>query len=178
MRLRDRDPAALATFFDYYFPKIFALAQRMMGDPAQAEDVTQEVFLKVHRALHRIDPERDPEPWLRTIVCNACREYWRGKHHRASRRSVSLQEIPDWEARHPRSTGTPESAAIQSESHDALRRALRALPESLREVVVLFDYAGLSHKEIALALGASHAAVRKRYSRALAALSNMLRDRE
>ena len=48
--------------------------------------------------------------------------------------------------------------------------------ESLREVVVLYDYEGMSHKEIAVVLGASHAAVRKRYSRALAALATALKD--
>jgi RNA polymerase sigma-70 factor (ECF subfamily) len=178
LRLRNRDPSALASFFERYLEQIFGLAHHMMGDRGQAEEVTQEVFLKVHRALERLDPDRDPTPWLTTIVCHACREVWRGAHYKASRRSVSLEDIQDWKASHPRASGTPESVALRAERHAVVQRALLALPDNLREVVVLHDWAGLNHKEIAVALEVSHDAVRKRYSRALAALAKILKDWE
>lgn len=176
VRLRQRDPAAMESFFDRYFERIYALAHRMMGDREQAEEVTQDVFLRVNRGIERLDPDRDPGPWLTAIVCNACREVWRGAHHRALKRSVSLDDVEDWHAEHPRAQGTPETSALEAERREVVRGALRELPETLREVVVLYDYEGMSHKEIAVALGASHAAVRKRYSRALAALATALKD--
>jgi RNA polymerase sigma-70 factor (ECF subfamily) len=176
LRLRNRDADAMAAFFDRYFDRIYALAHRMMGDREQAEEVTQDVFLRVNKGIGRLDPDRDPGPWLTTIVCNACREVWRGAHFKALKRSVSLDEVADWQAGHPRATGTPETSALTAERHQAVRQALRALPESLREVVVLYDYEGMNHKEIAAVLGATHAAVRKRYSRALAALAKALKD--
>jgi RNA polymerase sigma-70 factor (ECF subfamily) len=178
LRLRSRDPTALASFFDRYFEWIFGLAHHLMRDRGQAEEVTQEIFLKVHRAVDRLYPDRDPAPWLTAIVCNACREVWRSAHYKASRRSVSLEDIQDWETSHPRAPGTPESAALRAERHDVVRRALLALPDALRETVVLHDWAGLNHKEIAAALEVSHDAVRKRYSRALGALAKMLKDWE
>ena len=63
-RVRTRDPAALGALFDAYIGRIYGLAMRMTGDRAAAEDVTQETFLKVHRAAHQLDPARDPGPWL------------------------------------------------------------------------------------------------------------------
>src|SRR5205814_249964 len=76
-RARDRDPEALAAFFEAYFDRIYALVYRLLGNRAAAEDVTQEVFLKVHRAVDRLDPQRDPGAWLSTIAYNACRDLWR-----------------------------------------------------------------------------------------------------
>ena len=177
-RVRSRDEAALRAFFDRYFDWIYSIAFRMLGERALAEDISQDVFLKVHRALDRLDPDRDPAPWLATIVGNACREYWRGRHHKASTRSVPIEEIADWKSGHPRAEGDPEQQFLEQERHGKLRQAVSELPDSLQEVVILHDFREMSHKEIAAALGASHAAVRKRYSRALAALLPRLKDDE
>jgi RNA polymerase sigma-70 factor (ECF subfamily) len=175
-KLRRRDRAALASFFDRYFDGIFSLAYRLLGDRPQAEDVTQDVFLKIYRGIDRLDPDRDPQPWVTTIVCNACREHWRGRHHKASMRSHSLEDLPDSDARHPSLESTPETDLLRSESERKVQQAVMQLPEALREVVMLRDYHGLSHKEIASALDSTHDAVRKRYSRALAMLSDQLKD--
>jgi RNA polymerase sigma-70 factor (ECF subfamily) len=173
-RVRARDSDALGRFFDRYFGFVHGIAARMTGDGSLAEDVTQEVFLKVHRAIDRLDPTRDPAPWLTTITCNACREHWRGRHHRAGLRSRSIDEIEDWDRDHPRDSGDPEAEYGRKQKRRRIEAALGRLPEKLREVVILRDWQGLDHREIAEALGASHAAVRKRYSRALAALAEDL----
>jgi RNA polymerase sigma-70 factor (ECF subfamily) len=178
VRVRDRDPEALAAFFDRYFGRIFSLAYRMLGDRTAAEDVSQEIFLKVHRAIDRLDPERDPGPWLTTIACNACREYWRGRHQKMALRSESIDEIADWEGRHPRAEGSPETELLSGERRAQVQDAIRQLPESLREVVVLHDYEGLSHQEVAVAVGTTYAAVRKRYSRAVGRLAKILKRNE
>ena len=171
-----RDPAALGRFFDRYFDRIYALAYRMLGDPTSAEDVSQEVFLKVHRAIDRLDPERDPMPWLTAITCNACRELWRNRHSKAATRSTPLDEIGDWERDHPVASDSPEQEVLTSERALAVQRAVEKLPENLREVVILHDWQGLGHQEIATIVDASYAAVRKRYSRALAALAELLEN--
>mgnify|MGYP001825861868 CR=1 FL=1 len=66
-RVRTRDPEALGALVDAYSGRIFGLDIRMTGDRAAAEDVTQETFLKVHRAAHQLDATRDPGPWLLTL---------------------------------------------------------------------------------------------------------------
>lgn len=175
--MRRLEPEALGAFFDRYFPLIHGLAFRLLGNPAQAEDVCQDVFLRVHRGLYRLDTSRDPAPWLATIVGNACREFWRGKHYRAGRRSVPISEIGDWQDDHPRSADTPESEMLRAEQQRRVRRAILDLPDPLREVVVLHDFQRLTHQEIADAVGASHDAIRKRHSRALARLAEALKER-
>src|SRR5262245_15515908 len=58
--VRARDKDALGALFEAYFDRVYGLVRRLLGNVTLAEDVTQEVFLKVHRAAHRIDPDRDP----------------------------------------------------------------------------------------------------------------------
>lgn len=176
--MRRLEPQALGAFFDRYFHLIHGLAFRLLGDAVHAEDVCQDVFLRVHRGLFGLDTRRDPAPWLATIVTNACREFWRGKHYQAGQRSVPIAEIGDWQDDHPRSTETPESDLLRTEQQRRVRSAVLELPDQLREVVVLHDFQRLTHQEIAHATGASHEAIRKRHSRALAKLAEALKERK
>src|SRR5262245_36283784 len=175
-RVRLRDPEALAAFFERYFDRVYGLIYRLLGDRAQAEDVTQEVFLKVHRAADRIDPMRDPMPWLMTIAHNACRDLWRSNAWKLTRRSASLDGDSPLAETLSRGTNDPERDLLASERERLVQAALRQLPEPLRVAILLHDYQGLGHDEIAAITGVQHAAVRKRYSRALAALGRLLKD--
>ena len=66
--VRRREPEALGRFFDRYFDRIHGLAYRLLGDRPAAEDVAQEVFLKVHRACDRLDPERSLRAFAAALV--------------------------------------------------------------------------------------------------------------
>ena len=90
--MRARDERALGAFFDRYFDRIFAVTYRLLGDRQAAEDASQDVFLKAYRAAERIDPDRDPYPWLLAIAYNTCRDLWRSGAHRMARRSAGLLE--------------------------------------------------------------------------------------
>ncbi len=173
--VRKRHPDALSALFDYGFDRIFALASRLVGERATAEDIAQEVFLKVHRAAHQLDPNRDPMPWLLTITSNACRDHWRSSKGRpiTDVDAVEAEGVPELR------TGPhhdPERAVLTTERERFVREAIMQLPDSLRLVVILHDYENLTHDEIAPIVGTSHAAVRKRYSRALASLAESLKD--
>jgi len=174
-RVAARDPAALATFFETYFDRVYGLVFRMLGDRTQAEDATADVFLKVHRSADRLDPARDPMPWLATIAANSCRDLWRSGAEKMRRTAV---QVDDPAVRDRLTTGTndPERDALVREREDHVRAAVEALPEDLRQSVLLYDYAGLSHEDIAKSLGVTHDAARKRHSRALAALGRALGD--
>lgn len=176
-RMRRRDPDALAAFFDAYFDRVYSLAFRLVGEHAAAEDLTQEVFIKLYRAADRIDPTRDPVPWIVTITYNACRDAWRSPAHRMARRSTSLED-PDGpgDALRP-DRDDPERRLIARQRERLVQHAVMRLPQAMRAVVILHDYDGLTHDEIAEITGVSHAAIRKRYSRALAALGGLLRGR-
>jgi RNA polymerase sigma-70 factor (ECF subfamily) len=72
----------------------------------------------------------------------------------------------------------PDRRLLTTEQEEQVQRAIEALPDQLREVVLLRDYEGLEHEQIADLVGATSAAVRKRYSRALARLGELLQDEE
>jgi RNA polymerase sigma factor (sigma-70 family) len=175
-RVRARDRDALALLFDRCFDRVYALARRLTGQDAAAEDVTQEVFLKVYRSAHTLDPGRDPAPWLATITYNACRERWRSRSSKQARRSVPLDDGSLAAAPLVAGGENPERRTIENERAERVAHAVESLDEPLRTVVVLHDYEGLAHAEIATIVGARETAVRKRYSRALAQLREHLKD--
>jgi RNA polymerase sigma-70 factor (ECF subfamily) len=175
-RVRARDPEALGAFFERYFDRVYGLVYYLLGERAAAEDVTQEVFLKVHRAAAQLDASRDPAPWLAAIAYNTCRDLWRSSAYRMTRRSASIEQDPAVTSR-LRHGDDPEQLALRTERERLVREAIARLPEPMRSAVLLYDYQGLSHQEVAQVMGVHHAAARKRYSRALAALGNLLREK-
>ena len=174
--MRARDPEALGAFFERYFDRVYGLVFHLLGERAAAEDVTQEVFLKVHRAAAQLDPTRDPAPWLSTIAYNSCRDLWRSGAYRMARRSASVEQDAAVAMRLAHGDD-PERALLGAERERLVRDAIADLPEPLRAVVLLYDYQGLNHQEIARVLNVNHAAARKRYSRALAALGKRLKEK-
>jgi RNA polymerase sigma-70 factor (ECF subfamily) len=172
--VRRRDPEALAAFFEQHFDRVYGLVYRLLGDRHSAQDATQDVFLKIHRAAHTLDPSRDPGPWITTIAYNICRDLWRSGAYRLSRQAVSIDD-PDHGGRSVASSGEdPEGSLIAAERRDQVQKAIGSIPENLRTVVVLREYQGLSYEEIASMTGTTPVAARKRYSRALTELGKLL----
>lgn len=174
-RVRERDPEALGLFFEHYFERVYRVVYRLLGERAAAEDVTQDVFAKVHRAAGQLDPARDPGPWLTAIAYNSCRDLWRSGAFRLARHSSSIESDPAIAARLTTGANDPELDLLAAERHRLVREAIERLPEPLRLAILLYDYQGMSHQEIAERMGIQHTAARKRYSRALAALGRMLK---
>lgn len=172
-KVRDRDPEALAAFFRTYFDRVYSLAYWLAGTRHAAEDVAQDVFLKVHQAAARLDPDLDPLPWLRRITTNTCRDLWRSGAQRLQRSARSLDE-PAADDRIPAPGRDPEAELLAMERERLVQEALQRLPYELRVTVVLHDFDGLKHADVAALLHVSDAAVRKRYSRALSALERLL----
>jgi RNA polymerase sigma-70 factor (ECF subfamily) len=170
--VRRRDARALGRFFDGAFPFVYRLAFRMLGNREAAEDIAQDVFLKVHRAAEQLQTDRDPAPWLATITYNACRDARR----RAGARSEVATDATTIGEGHA-VLDTPEDALVRRERERIVQHALLELDEPSRAVILLHDYNGLPHEEIATVLGMSHAGVRKRYSRGLKRLAEVVRSR-
>ena len=169
------EPEALGALFEACFDDLYGLAFRMLGNHAAAEDAMQEVFLKLHRSSGSLDPERDPRPWLRTVTANHCRDHHRSFGAKVTRFSKPVDES-DEGLDLPDGGPAPDAGTLADEKAALVQEALGKLPQSDREVVVLRDYEGLDHNVIADMLGVSHAAIRKRYSRALSRLGELLQD--
>ena len=174
--VRRGDPAAMAEFFEWCFDRVYSLAVRLLGDRSTAEDVTQDVFIKIQRAAGTIDPERDPMRWITAIVYNTCRDLWRSCSHKVSSEGTPIDEMNGRSDAPVAAAPGPEEAVLSAERERQVEAALMRLPEDLRVVVVLRDYHGMRHERIARIVDSSEEAVRKRYSRALSKLAEELKE--
>jgi RNA polymerase sigma-70 factor (sigma-E family) len=141
------------------------VALLLVGDRPSAEDVVQDAFFGLHRALPRLRDHDKALAYLRTAVVNGARSVLRARQ-RGARRRVQ-HELPVWSA---------ESAAIADEERREVLAAVARLPRRPREVLALRYYLDLPDREIADVLGISRGTVSSTASRALAALARELRE--
>lgn len=172
-KLPRRDPEALARFYEIYFDRVYGYLRRMLGEDHLAEDVTQDVFMHIQRAIHTYDPARAPGPWVFTIATNKLRDYWRSRRHKDGQLEATFD---DGERRlePPARDRGPLPELEGAELARELSRAIETLSPAMRESLILRYFEGLSFEEIAERTGRNETAVRKRYSRALADLRESL----
>lgn len=146
--------------------RVFRLAYRLTGNRLDAEDLTQEVFVRVFRSLDTYTPGTF-EGWLHRITTNLFLD-------QARRRSrIRFDALSDERAEKLASTlPTPDLAYTDQRFDDDIEAALQALPPDFRAAVVLCDVEGLTYEEIAQILGAKLGTVRSRIHRG----RSMLRD--
>ncbi|AVO37022.1 RNA polymerase sigma factor [Pukyongiella litopenaei] len=151
-------------------PRAFAVALRMLGDRAEAEDVAQDAMLRLWRMAPDWKPgQAQVSTWLLTVVINLCRDRLR----RRGRVHVGIDAVPD-----PADPAPSAPERLQdSERAAALQNALMRLPERQRQAVVLRHIEGLPNPRIAEILGISVEAVESLTSRGRRALSAMLAGR-
>jgi RNA polymerase sigma-70 factor (ECF subfamily) len=162
-RVRSGDTGGAGELFERYAPALLRFADRLLSDRGAAEEVTQEVFVKVISRAHQYDGRAEVSSWLFAIAANACRDR-RRRERRAT--VVPLEAVAE-----PVQKGEGiESLLSQHERRDAVRQALSALSDEQREALVLARYHGLPYAEIASVLGISVGAVKTRIFRAVEAL--------
>lgn len=174
---RRGDRVQLEQFFELYFDRLFDLIWRLTADNTVAEDLSQEVMVKVHRAADTLDPNLDPWRWLVTIALNTCRDYWDSATARQRRSHHALLDDDEGALAAPVRDSDPAVVSISREEAALVQHAIGEMPQTARTVVVLRDYEGLSYEEIADTLGMTQVAIRKRHSRGLALLGRLLRAR-
>lgn len=156
-RIAQRDEAALAGFYSRHRPLAFALAQRVVGDPAMAEDVLQDAFLSVWRKAHTYSPQRgSARTWLASIVRNRAIDIVRARRERA----VADDEALLLGIRDPGPAVVDQ--VVASIDGETTRSALSTLPTEQREAVSLAFLGGLSHSEIAQRTGLPLGTVKSR----------------
>jgi RNA polymerase sigma-70 factor (ECF subfamily) len=166
-RTRGGDPAALGELYARHGRAMLALARRLTGSAADAEDVLHDVFLGLPEALRRYDERGTLESWLKRVTARVALNRLRT---RGRTREVPLADAPH---------GTPHGTPHDSRSADALdllalQAAIDALPDALRVVLVLKEIEGYSHAEVAALLDITRGASEVRLHRAVAALRRRL----
>jgi RNA polymerase sigma-70 factor (ECF subfamily) len=173
-RVRRRDPAAMNEFFEAYVDRIYAYVLTMTRNATLAEDMVQETFLRLHRALERLDPQRDPTGWVITVAANTVRDHWRSRAHKAQGRAVDFDDLWD---EPPDPAGDPSRLLERDRTGEDIREVLETLSPADREVILLRDFEELETREIAEALSLTPEAVRQRHSRAVRRLGEAYRAR-
>jgi RNA polymerase sigma-70 factor (ECF subfamily) len=147
-----------------YQDSIYNLCVYMIGDPTNAEDVTQEVFLKAYQKLKSFTPNATIYTWLYRIAVNTCIDYKRKTSFESIFKHQYSEDIIENEIATP--SESKEETTDSEQLGFALKRAINKLSEKLKAVVILYEMDGLSYEEIAEALDISIGTVKSRLSRA------------
>jgi len=180
MALQRGDESAFAELVTRHQTRIISLIYRFVGNEAEAEDLAQEVFLRVYRTRHRYQPKARFSTWLYRIAANISLNALRNSHRR---RGISVPLAYDSEETQEGRTsehvedrrGAPPGARVETdELRCQVRQAVGHLPESQRVAVILNKYEGLSYEEIAAVMNCSTMAVKSLLARARANLRERL----
>lgn len=168
-RHRYGDPAAFEEIYRRYGEMVYNLALRLAGEPEDAADLTQEVFLRIYRHLGKFRGRSTLKTWIYRVALNHCRS-------RLARRRPSEPLGAEGGGRtEPVDPARgPESRAIAGDAGRRVAAALAELPPAFREAVVLRDLEGLAYQEIAEVLGVRIGTVRSRIARGRDTLRQVL----
>jgi RNA polymerase sigma-70 factor (ECF subfamily) len=152
--------------------KVFNVAYKFVGKHDEAEDLTQDIFLKIFKALNTFDRRANFQTWIISISRNLCIDHYRSvrKERQTIARVVDSNDLQP---------ATPERGPYAQAEHQdlraQLRQALETLPVTLRTAVVLRDLQELSYQEIADRLGLPEGTVKSRINRGRIELAHQLR---
>ena len=146
-RCRNGELGAFEELYNAHAGRLYSLAYRMLGNPTDAEDQLQEIFLTAHRKLGSFRGESALGTWLYRLAVNLCLDYLRSRTGRAVQLTDALEDDPV--TPDPGGRGLAERTVTKMD----LERALAQLPIGCRTAFVLHDVEGLEHREVAEVMG-------------------------
>lgn len=161
-----------SAFIEQHMKRVFVLVYRVVGNVADAQDLTQDVFIK---ALQREEQLRDSDKaaqWLSRIAANTAIDFLRRRGRAACAPLEDGPELPD-----ARRASDPEQLLLSAESHQIFQDALQTLTPRERAALVMRDVEGAEPDEVARALGCSKATVRSHIANARVKFRKFLRRR-
>jgi RNA polymerase sigma-70 factor, ECF subfamily len=161
------DSEAFETIVSRYYARCLRFAHGMLRNAADADDVVQETFVRLYRALPRYEERQRFDSWLFRILGNCCRTA------NALQQRREAQDIDDDRVLHTLAAPDRPDAAFDAEWGDEVRRALAEVPEYNREIFLLHYVEGFSYEEIERITGVKQSALKMRVKRA----SDLLRAR-
>jgi RNA polymerase sigma-70 factor (ECF subfamily) len=167
-RCRKGDLAAFEAIYRAHSGRLYSVACRMLGNPTDAEDLLQEIFLAAHRKLDSFRGESALGTWLFRLATNLCLDHLRSRAARTSQLTGALDDQPGLA-----DAGSRRFAEGSVTKMD-LERALAQLPEGCRTAFVLHDVEGLEHKEVADMLGIAEGTSKSQVHKARLRLRAML----
>lgn len=177
-RAAQGDHAAFSQIVQEYQHKVFSYALRHCRNQADAEDIAQEVFLQVYKALPRFRGDASLSSWIFRITSNLCIDYARRKKKNAQPLSDFDEETLAFLLDKPDDAPTPDEALLLKEEREALVRGLACLTQQHREILLMREMDGLTYEEIASVCQLPLGTVRSRLARARLALRRALAEEE
>jgi len=176
-RAQRGDKRAFELLVEKYQRKLARLLSRLIRDPGEVEDVTQEAFVKAYRALPSFRGDSAFYTWLYRIGVNTAKNYLVAMGRRApTSTEVEAEEAEGYESGELlRDINTPESLLLSKEIAETVNAAIDALPEELRSAIQLRELEGMSYEEIAKLMDCPIGTVRSRIFRARDAIAERLK---
>ncbi|WP_429628425.1 RNA polymerase sigma factor [Tunturiibacter psychrotolerans] len=175
---------AFAVLIAQYHQPLYSLIARSLNDPADAADITQEVFIKVFRSIRGFHGGSSLRTWLYRIALHEAsnqRRWWSRHKKQEITIDSSFEADPDAENNHLSLAATladrsdsPFDHAAQAEIRERVEAALRQIPEAFRTVVILREIEGFAYEEIAEILNVNLGTVKSRLTRGRSALRTIL----
>ncbi len=172
-RCREGNDDAWRELVDRFGPRVYAIAYHFTMKREDAEELSQEIFLKVFENLHRYDGGFPLVAWILSVSRNLCIDRYRRRKREKSFRFVSDEAVTTL----LKSEDDPASMALKKERTKLLFSALAEIPEDLAEILVLRDLNGLAYDEIGKALELPEGTVKSRLFRARAEVARKIRER-
>src|SRR5690349_21880803 len=166
------DQAAWETVVRQNWRKVFNVAYKFVGKHDEAEDLTQDIFLKIFKALATFDRRANFQTWIISISRNLCIDHYRSV--RKERQTIA-QDVDSSDLQPATPERGPYAQAEHQDLKAQLRQALETLPVALRTAVVLRDLQELSYQEIADRLGLPEGTVKSRINRGRIELAHQLK---
>jgi RNA polymerase sigma-70 factor (ECF subfamily) len=175
-QLRQRDVGAFETLYDRYGNLVYSVSLRVLGDVQAAEDVVQEVFLRLWRKPHHYDTARGRfVTWLMSVTRNRAIDERRSRGRRQRREALPELEFGDTLASDD--SDDPAAAALLTDERYAIRQALSGLPPEQRQTIELAYFGGFTQQEISDALGQPLGTVKTRIRLGMQKLRVALEER-
>jgi RNA polymerase sigma-70 factor, ECF subfamily len=172
--LKSGSEEAYAWLIDRFHQPVYGLVYRMLNDPADAADTTQEVFLKAFRGIRRFHGEASLKTWIYRIAIHEASNHRRWWFRHKGRETSMEQAVPTWRE----ALVDPGSSPFDNVAHEEVRAKveteLRLVPEPYRTAVILRDIEGLAYEEMAEILEVSLGTVKSRLVRGREALKKRL----
>lgn len=176
-RLRNRDEAAFEEFVSQFERSIYNLALRQIGHPQDAQDITQEVFLRIYRGIANFRADAKLSTWVYQITLNACVDLTRRRvRHPELPLVVQNEDGDETMLDTPDETYAPEPLYERTALREQIADGLQKLSDEYRRILILRDVNGLSYDEIGQVLALPEGTVKSRLFRARDRLAAILRD--
>lgn len=176
-RAQQGDKRAFELLVVKYQRKLARLLSRLIRDPAEIEDVSQEAFIKAYRALPSFRGDSAFYTWLYRIGINTAKNFLASRKRRApTSTDFNAEEAETFDdAEQLRDINTPENELMSKQIADTVNKAMEGLPEELRVALTLREIEGMSYEDIALMMNCPIGTVRSRIFRAREAVAERLR---